>query len=120
MTVTVASTPRLFTSQAAPLDDSLAAQNAFQRRIIEAAFLLESSFVAVTAIVVGTALGLVLGYNIIGDSAKQPSWDTLTLTVPWLNLGGIFLVVYGVALLTTLAPALRASRIQPAEALRYQ
>jgi ABC-type lipoprotein release transport system permease subunit len=30
------------------------------------------------------------------------------------------LVVYAVALLTTLAPAVRASRVYPAEALRYQ
>ena len=39
---------------------------------------------------------------------------------PWLALGVIFLVVYAVALVTTLAPALRASRVYPAEALRYQ
>jgi putative ABC transport system permease protein len=92
----------------------------FQRRMIQAAFLLESSFIALTAIIVGTALGLVLGYNIIADSAKQPSWDTLSLTVPWLSLGLIFLLVYVVALATTLAPAVRASRVYPAEALRYQ
>ena len=92
----------------------------FQRRMIQAAFLLESSFVALTAIVVGTVLGLILGYNIIADSAQQPSWETLTFTVPWLSLGFIFVVVYVVALLTTLAPAVRASRVYPAEALRYQ
>jgi putative ABC transport system permease protein len=92
----------------------------FQRRMIQAAFLLESSFVALTAIAVGTVLGLVLGYNIIADSAKQPSWGTLSLTVPWSSLGLIYVVVYAVALLTTLAPALRASRVYPAEALRYQ
>ena len=40
--------------------------------------------------------------------------------MPWLNLFVIFLVVYAVALLATLAPALRASQIRPAEALRYQ
>jgi ABC-type lipoprotein release transport system permease subunit len=40
--------------------------------------------------------------------------------VPWLNLAIIFAVVYAVALLATLAPALRASRIRPAEALRYE
>jgi putative ABC transport system permease protein len=78
-----------------------------------------ASFMAVAAIVVGTALGLVLGYNIISDSAKQPNWDTVTLSVPWLDLAATFLVVYAVALLTTLAPALRASRVLPAEAPRY-
>jgi putative ABC transport system permease protein len=92
----------------------------FQRRMIQAAFLLESSFVALTAIGVGTFLGLVLGYNIISDSATQPGWETLTFTVPWLSLGVIFFAVYAVALLTTLAPAVRASRVYPAEALRYQ
>jgi ABC-type antimicrobial peptide transport system permease subunit len=76
--------------------------------------------VALTAIAVGTILGLTLGYNIVADSANQPSWDNLTFTVPWLSLGFIFLVVYVVALLTTLAPAVRASRVYPAEALRYQ
>jgi putative ABC transport system permease protein len=92
----------------------------FQRRMIQAAFLLESSFVALTAILVGTVLGLALGYNIIADTAKQPSWDTLAFTVPWLMLSMVFLLVYAVALLTTLAPAVRASRVYPAEALRYQ
>jgi putative ABC transport system permease protein len=92
----------------------------FQRRMIQAAFLLESSFVALTAIVVGTTLGLVIAYEILLDSAKQPSWESLEFTVPWVGLGVIFAVVYAVALLTTLAPALRASRVYPAEALRYQ
>jgi putative ABC transport system permease protein len=92
----------------------------FQRRMIRTAFVLESSFVALTAIVVGTALGLVISYNIVADTASQPGWDMLTFTVPWLSLGAIFLLVYAVALATTLAPAARASRVYPAEALRYQ
>jgi putative ABC transport system permease protein len=92
----------------------------FRRRMIQAAFLLESTFVALSAIVCGAGLGLVLSYNVIADSAQQGSWQNLTLSVPWLNLGGIFLAVYLVALLTTLAPAVRASRVYPAEALRYQ
>ncbi|MBD0328824.1 MAG: ABC transporter permease [Thermoleophilia bacterium] len=92
----------------------------FRRRMIQAAFLLESSFIALTAIVVGTALGLGIAYNVIADSAEQPSWSHLTLAVPWLSLAVIFLVVYAVALVATLAPAVRASRVYPAEALRYQ
>jgi putative ABC transport system permease protein len=92
----------------------------FRREMVQAAFLLESSFVALTAIVVGTALGLLLAWNIIDDQRQQPSWENLTLYVPWVNLLVIFVVVYAVALLATLAPAVRASRIRPAEALRYQ
>jgi ABC-type lipoprotein release transport system permease subunit len=42
------------------------------------------------------------------------------MVVPWGDLILIFLVVYAVALLATLAPVIRASRIPPAEALRYE
>ena len=92
----------------------------FRRTMIQAVFLLESSFVALTAIVVGTGLGLLLGWNIIRDQRDTPSWENLTLVVPWGDLVLIFAVVYAVALLATLAPAIRASRITPAEALRYE
>jgi len=92
----------------------------FRRGMVQAVFLIESSFIALTSIVAGTGLGLVLAENIIRDTRTQPSWENLTLVVPWFNLGLIFLVVYVVALAATLAPALRASRIRPAEALRYQ
>ena len=79
-----------------------------------------ASAIKSAAILVGTVLGLGISYNVIADQAKQPSWDTFAFTVPWLSLGGIFLAVYAVGLLTTLAPAVRASRVYPAEALRYQ
>jgi putative ABC transport system permease protein len=92
----------------------------FRSRMVQAAFLLESSFVALTAIVVGTTLGLLLAWNIILDTRQQRSWENLTLVVPWANLAVIFLVVYVVALAATFLPALRASRILPAEALRYE
>lgn len=92
----------------------------FRRTMIQTVFLLESSFVALTAIVVGTGLGLLLGWNIIQDSRKTPSWANLEMVVPWGDLVLIFVLVYAVALLATLAPAIRASRIAPAEALRYE
>ncbi|MEW6582934.1 MAG: FtsX-like permease family protein, partial [Actinomycetota bacterium] len=92
----------------------------FRRSMIEAAFLLESAYVALTAIVAGAGLGLVLAYNIVDDVRRQPSWRHLTLVVPWGNLAVIFTVVLGVALAASLAPARRAARVLPADALRYQ
>jgi putative ABC transport system permease protein len=92
----------------------------FRRRMIQVSFLIESSFIALTAIVVGTALALIISNNIVNDVASQASWRDLRLAVPWLNLAIIFSAVYAAALLATLAPALRASRIYPAEALRYE
>jgi putative ABC transport system permease protein len=91
-----------------------------RRRAVQASFLLEASFIAVTSIVVGTALGLAVAYNVIADQRRQPSWEGLGFDVPWLTLTVIFLTVYGVAMATTLAPARRAARVYPAEALRYQ
>lgn len=95
----------------------------FQRRTVQASLLLESSFIALTAIIVGAALGLVVAHNIISSSAATyaaGSGITLSLAVPWLTLGVIFLSVYLVALATTLIPARYAARVYPAEALRYQ
>jgi putative ABC transport system permease protein len=92
----------------------------FRRRMIQLSFLIESSFIAVTAIVVGTGLGLIIANNVVNDVASQASWQDLGLAVPWLNLTIIFAAVYAAALLATLAPAIRASRIYPAEALRYE
>ena len=92
----------------------------FRRRMVQMSFILESSFIALTSIVIGTALGLAVAYNVIHDSQRMPSWSNLSFDVPWPTLGIIFLAVYAVAVATTLAPAMRASRVYPAEALRYQ
>jgi len=92
----------------------------FRRRMVQASFLIESAFIALTAIVVGTGLALVVSWNVVDGERRTPSWAGMAMTVPWLTLGIVFLSVLVVALLTTLAPAARASRIYPAEALRYQ
>ncbi|MGH3128491.1 MAG: ABC transporter permease, partial [Gaiellaceae bacterium] len=58
----------------------------FRTRMVQTAFLLESSFVALTSILAGTVLGLLLAWNIIRDQQAQPSWENLELIVPWANL----------------------------------
>jgi len=95
----------------------------FQRRMVQASLLLESSFIALTAILVGAGLGLLVAHNVISSSAgtyAAGSGVSLSMAVPWLTLGVIFLSVYVVALATTLIPARYAARVYPAEALRYQ
>jgi putative ABC transport system permease protein len=92
----------------------------FQRGMVQISFLLESSFVAILGILLGCALGLILSFNIITDSAQQPSTENIRFAVPWLNLLIIFAIAYAASLATTFMPAWQASRVYPAEALRYE
>ncbi len=92
----------------------------FEQGRVQLSFLIESSMVAVAGLVVGTILGLILSYNIIDDSQRQASWEGLRFAVPWLNLAIIYALVLGAALLTAYLPARQASRVYPAQALRYE
>jgi putative ABC transport system permease protein len=92
----------------------------FRRRMVQWSFLIESSFIALTSIILGTMLGLAVSFNVIHDSQQQPSWSNLSFDPPWLTMILIFALVYVVALATTYLPARRAARVYPAEALRYQ
>ena len=92
----------------------------FQPEMIQRSLLAETGIVALTAIVAGTVLGLVISYNVIDDTRSQPGYADIRFAVPWLNLALIIGAVIVAALLTTLASARRAAHIYPAEALRYQ
>lgn len=92
----------------------------FERGRVQLSFLIESSMVAVAGIVLGTGLGVALTYNIISDAKSQPSWENMRMIVPWFNLAIIYAIVLGASLLTAWLPARQASRVYPAEALRYE
>jgi putative ABC transport system permease protein len=92
----------------------------FERERVQLSFLIESCMVAVVGILVGTTLGIIISFNIIRDTKSQASWETMDYSVPWLALGIIFAIVLAAALLTAWLPARQASRVYPAEALRYE
>jgi putative ABC transport system permease protein len=89
----------------------------FQPAMVRLAFLAEASFISLTAIVLGCVLGLVTAYNVVAYTGAQ---QQVALAVPWLNLALVFTIVLLAALASTLLPAMRASRVYPAEALRYE
>jgi putative ABC transport system permease protein len=90
----------------------------FQRGQVRLAFLIESSFVALLGIGLGVALGAALSVGIVDSFAEQIS--SIRYTVPWSTLGVIVGLAYFASLLTTFLPASQASRVYPAEALRYE
>jgi putative ABC transport system permease protein len=90
----------------------------FQRGQVRLAFLIESSFVALLGIGLGVALGAALSVGIVDSFAEQISG--IRYTVPWGTLGVIVGLAYLASLLTTYLPARQASKVYPAEALRYE
>lgn len=90
----------------------------YQRGQVRLAFLIESSFVALLGIGLGVVLGAALSGGVIDALSKDIAG--IRYVVPWATLGVIVFLAYVASLLTTYLPARQASRIYPAEALRYE
>jgi putative ABC transport system permease protein len=90
----------------------------FQKGQVRLVFLIESSFIALLGIGVGVALGLGFSGTLI-DNIRQ-GMPGLEYRVPWSALLLVVVVGYAASFLTTYLPARRASKVYPAEALRYE
>ncbi|MBI2854911.1 MAG: FtsX-like permease family protein [Chloroflexi bacterium] len=90
----------------------------FQKSMVQASFLIESSFVALLGIAIGILLAMGLAHNVIW--AMSNDLGGVTYQTPWSNIGIVVVVAYGASLLTTFLPARRAANVYPAEALRYE
>ena len=92
----------------------------YRRRMVLLSFLTESSFVALLGIAIGVALGSIISWNIVNDVREFEGVEGLTFAFPWAQIIIIVGIAYIFSLATTLLPARQASRIYPAEALRYE
>jgi putative ABC transport system permease protein len=90
----------------------------FQRGQVRLVFLIESSFIALLGIGVGVALGLGFSGTLI-DNIRE-GFPGMEYRVPWSALLLVVVVGYAASLLTTFLPARQASKVYPAEALRYE
>ena len=90
----------------------------YRQSMVLTSFLMESSFIALLGILLGVGLGSLLSYNLV--EAIGEDIPGLAFTVPWMQIGIIVAIAYAFSLLTTFLPARQASRIYPAEALRYE
>ena len=89
----------------------------FSRGKVRSAFLLESGFVALEGIVVGTALSLITSYQLVSQSDFFGD-IRVPFTIPWGQLALLLGITLVASLLATVWPAQQASRIKPAVALR--
>jgi len=86
-----------------------------QAASVRAAFVIESAFVAIEGLVIGTLLALVTAWSITLTNAFGAG---LSFRVPVVAIAAVVVGTLICALLATAAPARAASRIQPAVALR--
>lgn len=76
---------------------------------------LAEAFVTTTlGVLVGAATGFIMGWIFYTKFFEQSLWG-----VEWANLYNAIILVYGAVFLVTVGPAWRASRLPPAEAVRY-
>jgi putative ABC transport system permease protein len=92
----------------------------FQTRVVATAFVVETAVVVILGAGSGAILGLLVSRNLANDPATTGGVGGVAFEIPWVTL----LVTVGVAVVAALVmswfPARQASRILPAEALRYE
>jgi putative ABC transport system permease protein len=89
----------------------------FPARVVRRAFLIESSFVALEGILLGTALSIVTAYLLFrNDDELQAAGGGFL--VPWLAIAVLVGATAAASLAATAWPARKAARIRPAVAFR--
>ncbi len=91
----------------------------FQRGLVSLTFLIEAAFVVGLGVISGTVLGLALSRNLLTGSQIADMGNS-GFMVPWNTVGIVLALAVVASLITTWLPAQQASRIVPAEALRYE
>jgi putative ABC transport system permease protein len=92
----------------------------YQRSMVALSFLFESSFVALSGILLGALLGLSFSWVLFTSGAIGTESEGAPFLVPWVSVVGISAIAFGASILMTVVPARSASRVAAAEALRYE
>ncbi len=82
-------------------------------------FLFESGFLGFVAGVLGVGLGFVIA-QAAGSIIKNAGWGFISPAFPWSLFAGCIIFATLTGALSGLTPAIKASRISPVQALRYE
>lgn len=91
----------------------------FQRSIVARAFVIESAVIVILGVLAGGITGLILSYTLITSDDFSQGVES-TFVVPWPLIIVTLVTAVVSALLMSWIPARQASRVAPAEALRYE
>ena len=89
----------------------------YRRSLVQRSFLMESSFIAVLGLVIGSLVGVWQSYRFF---VTDKTFGTIVFHVPVVEIVLILAGAYLATLLTTYLPSRAAARVAPAEALRYE
>ena len=92
----------------------------YQRSMVALSFLFESGFVALSGIVMGLVMGVSFAWVLFTSGSIDESAEGASFVVPWIQLAVICGIAFSASMLMTYFPARSASRIEVAEALRYE
>ena len=89
----------------------------FKKSMVLSSFVIETSTIAIIGILIGTILGIFTGYIIWRDSFSDLGFD---FAINWQPIILISFIAFVFTLICILPASRKASRIPPAEALRYE
>jgi putative ABC transport system permease protein len=87
----------------------------YPSRTIGRSFAIETAFIAIEGTIIGASLALLTLYTLV---TRSDAMGDVTFSVPWVPLIALLVGTVAASLLATVAPAVSASRIRPAVALR--
>ncbi len=88
----------------------------FKRRNVTMVFIQEATFICIVGIFLGVVLGIIVGYNIWYDGFKEMDYE---FYIPWVKILTVSVIAFVSTAIFTIPPSYMASRVAPAEALRY-
>jgi putative ABC transport system permease protein len=89
----------------------------YRRSLVQRSFLMESSLIAILGLAIGALVGVWQSYRFF---VVDKTFGTVVFHVPVVEIALILAGAYLATLVTTFLPARSASRVAPAEALRYE
>ncbi|AKI98298.1 hypothetical protein IX53_06045 [Kosmotoga pacifica] len=87
----------------------------FTQNMVFSSFWVEASF----SVILGLLMGFITGTLTTYEMFTSPAMEGMSIYIPWSQLFIMGLSFYIISLLSTLIPSYLASRLPPAEAIRY-